>query len=74
MQQEEQDLRKAIPASLRVDKPNGDLMKDYMLAVNHWEAYLNKVKKEYPAYYNMRYAAIFKSLPELQSSLPTAVP
>ncbi|MEI9943643.1 MAG: CHAT domain-containing tetratricopeptide repeat protein [Chitinophagaceae bacterium] len=70
VQQEELELKKAISASLRTVRPNEQVMKSYILAVDQWEAHLEKVKKEYPAYYNMRYATIFKSLPELQSGLP----
>lgn len=70
VQQEERKLKMTIASSLRTDKPNSELMKDYVRAINDWQTHLDKVKKEYPAYFNMRYATIFRSLPELQSSLP----
>lgn len=70
MQHKEQELKKALTSSLQGDKPNSELMNDYMELVAKWEAHLDQVKQEYPAYYKMRYATIFKTLPELQSSLP----
>jgi hypothetical protein len=68
--QEEKQLKAAITTSLQVDKPNTELMKDYIRSVAQWEVHLEKVKRDYPMYYNMRYATIFRSLPELQSSIP----
>jgi len=44
-------------------------MNNYVQAINNWDRHLNKIKKDYPVYYNMRYATLFKPLNELQSSL-----
>lgn len=70
IQQEEQQLKAAIQTSLQANKPNQELMNDYLQATQNWQAYLDKVKVKYPAYYNMRYGSIFKPLPQLQSSIP----
>lgn len=70
IQDEEKILKTAIPASLQSTKPQNELMNDYLLAVHNWEAHLEKVKTNFPSYYNMRYGSIFKPLPELQSSIP----
>lgn len=70
VQQEEQMLKAAIPASLKNDKSsNSELINGYMLAVEKWQSHLEKVKKEYPVYYEMRYGSFFKSLSQLQSSI-----
>lgn len=69
IQKEEQELKAAITNSLQADKPHSELMNNYVQAVNKWEMHLNKIKKDYPAYYNMRYATLFKPLQQLQSSL-----
>ncbi len=67
--QEEKNLKSAISASLIGNKPNSELMKEYFSALDNWQAHLIKIKKEYPAYYEMRYATIFKPLREIRSSL-----
>ena len=68
MQQTEKGIKKGIQTSLGGDKPHQELMRNYLLAVNRWDTYLDKVKKDFPAYYNMRYETLFKSLPELQTT------
>ena len=70
IQEQEQQLKAAITTSLNRDKSNTELIQDYLAAVKNWEAFLVKVKEQYPVYYTMRYASIFRSLPELQSTLP----
>ncbi len=71
MQQQELELKKVLTTSLTDTRsPKDEVMRNYILATNNWEVYLDKVKKEYPAYYSIRYANLFKSLPELQSALP----
>lgn len=70
IQEEEQQLKAAIPASLSSEKSNKELINDYLAAVKNWDNFLVKVKTQYPLYYGMRYASIFRSMPELQSSLP----
>jgi CHAT domain-containing protein len=73
IQKEEQELKSAIKNSLQADRPHRELMNNYVQAVNKWEAHLNKIKKNYPAYYSMRYATLFKPLQQLQSSLPDSI-
>ena len=67
--QEEKNLKNAISTSLVGSRPNSELMKGYFLALDNWQKHLAKVKKEYPEYYEMRYATIFKPLREIRSSL-----
>ncbi|MFT3680040.1 MAG: CHAT domain-containing protein [Ferruginibacter sp.] len=70
--EEEKKLKAAIPASLAADRPNDILMDDYVDAVNKWQQHLEKIRVQYPVYFKMRYESIFKSLPQLQASLPGA--
>ena len=70
--EEEKKLKAAIPASLQGDRPNTELMDAYVQATSKWQQHLNKIRTEYPVYYKMRYGSIFKSLPQLQASLPPA--
>lgn len=72
IQQQEQQLKMAIPAALKSDKNKPILITDYLAAVNRWQAHLDSVKKEYPAYFEMRYGSIFKTLPQFQSTIPKA--
>ncbi|MBL7751939.1 MAG: hypothetical protein JNN29_11180, partial [Chitinophagaceae bacterium] len=70
LQEEEQKLKAAIPASLSDNKPNNELINDYLTSVKNWEGFLEKIKADYPVYYNMRYASLFRPLPSLQSAIP----
>lgn len=60
MQREEDSLKKALATGSQ----------NYLATIDDWTAHLEKVKKTYPAYYNMRYATIFKRLSDLQSAIP----
>ena len=70
VQQEEVQLKKDIIASLQNDKKESGRISGYINAVSRWEAHLDKVKTNYPAYYNLRYASIFKPLQQLQAGIP----
>ncbi len=70
--EEEKKLKAAIPTSLEGKRGNGVLMDAYVAATTKWEQHLDRIKAEYPSYYKMRYETIFKSLPQLQASLPGA--
>jgi hypothetical protein len=70
--EEEKKLKAAIPASLSGDRSNTIFMNAYVAATGKWQQHLEKMKAEYPLYYKMRYESIFKSLPQLQASLPVA--
>ncbi len=72
VQQEEQLLKAAIPASLQNSHSNNShLMNDYLQTIENWQRYLEKIKKEYPVYFDMRYGSIFKPLSQLQTAIPT---
>ncbi len=67
---EETLLKQSLAISLNETKPRSELMNDYLQASHNWNAYLDRIRQQYPAYYNMRYAAIFKRAHEVQSLLP----
>ena len=70
--EEEKKLKAAIPASLAGERDNSILMDAYVDATTKWQQHLEKIKAQYPLYYTMRYESIFRSLPQLQTSLPVA--
>lgn len=70
--EEEKILKAAIPASLSGDRSNTLFMSAYVNATKQWQAHLNKIKALYPLYFKMRYESIFKSIPQLQATLPVA--
>lgn len=67
--QEEDTLKEAMRGALK-NKDEGDMIQAYVKAENNWEKHLSNVRKNYPAYYHLRYASLFTSLPTLQSGLP----
>ncbi|MBL0355842.1 MAG: CHAT domain-containing protein [Chitinophagaceae bacterium] len=70
--EEEKKLRAAIPAALLGHRSNAILMNAYVDATTRWQQHLDKIRVQYPLYYKMRYESIFKSLPQLQATLPVA--
>jgi len=67
---EESRLKKSINTALTPEAQSPDLIRDYLQAVKRWENHLEMVRTKYPEYYRLRYATIFKTLPDLQSSIP----
>lgn len=70
--EEEKKLKAAIPASLSGERKTTEMMNAYLHATASWQQHLQKIKTQYPLYYKMRYETIFKSLPQLQATLPVA--
>ena len=68
--QEENRLKEAMRNALSGTGPHADAISEYRQTVAKWEAHLRKVAREYPAYYKLRYATLFRSVPELQATLP----
>ncbi len=67
---EETSLKARIRNTLTEDTEKPDVINDYLQAVTLWEQHLERVKRDFPSYYQLRYATLFKPLPQLQSSLP----
>jgi CHAT domain-containing protein len=67
---EETSLKQTLATSLKETKPRSELMNDYLQASQQWNTYLDRIRQQYPTYYNLRYAAIFKPAHEVQALLP----
>lgn len=70
LQKEEEAVRAAIPAALSDTGSNEVLMNRYIDAVSKRTNLLERIKKEYPGYYDMRYGSLFKIIPGLQKLVP----
>jgi CHAT domain-containing protein len=66
----ERSLKAAITSSLEGDGTHDEKMRAYFSAVEAWNRFQEKLKKEYPRYYQMRYASIFKSLENVRQYIP----
>lgn len=66
----EKQLKAAITASLEGDRLHEEKIQRYFKAVDEWNRYLETLKANHPRYYKMRYASIFKSLGEIQKTIP----
>lgn len=66
--EEERRLKAAVPAALAADGENSVLMNNYLLASQQWNAHLEKIKTQYPAYYQLRYGSRTHTLEELKTA------
>ena len=69
-QQKERELKAAVTASLEGNGTHDEKMQRYFKAVENWNRNQETLKKDHPRYYKMRYASIFKSLGEIQHTIP----
>lgn len=67
LQDEEQKLKAAMSASLMGE--NGAGFTEYQHARSAWDNYLQKLRNEYPGYYEMRYASLTRDWQSMQSEL-----
>ena len=68
--QQEQLFKKEITRSLQGNSNSGSSIKPFQAALTKQEDFRESLKKEFPDYYNLRYASIFKSLEEIKSKIP----
>jgi CHAT domain-containing protein len=68
VQQKEKQLKAAVMAALEKNHKSG--MDEYFSAMDEWMRFQETVKKEYPQYYKLRYQSIFRSLGDVQKSIP----
>ena len=68
--QKERELKQAIKTSLEQDDSHNKSMGRYFQAMDEWSRFQEMVKTRYPQYYKLRYESIFRSLKEVQASLP----
>lgn len=69
VQEEEKRLKAAIPAALQTETRSSMLMNNYLQATQNWNDYLQKIREQYPAYYNLRYGSPQLSIDALQNSV-----
>ncbi|RYF87269.1 MAG: CHAT domain-containing protein [Chitinophagaceae bacterium] len=70
VQETERKLKAAITNSLEGRGTHNQKMQAYFSAVDHWNRFQESLKKDYPRYYQMRYASIFKSLDNTKQMAP----
>ena len=68
--QRERELKQAIKLSLEQEESHHKSMGRYFKAVDEWSRFQEMVKTRYPQYYRLRYETIFRSLKDVQTSLP----
>ena len=64
--EEEQKIKQSIKASLT----KSDNMEGFIKANSQWSTYLDNLKKNYPKYYQLRFAAITQSVKDIELKLP----
>ena len=69
IQGREKQLKQEIKSSLEGGYSHSESMRRYFAAIERWNEYMDMIRKNYPKYYEMRYASIFKSLSGVQESL-----
>ena len=67
---EEKKLRAAIPSALQGGTPTEAMMNEYLQATQKWNDYLERIRYQYPSYYNLRYGSPILTFSSLQYSLP----
>lgn len=68
VQQKERTLKTTITAALEKNDPQA--MDEYFVAIREWQNFQQSLKKDYPEYYKMRYEEIFRTLDDIQRSVP----
>lgn len=66
----EKRLKAAITNALQGEGSHDEKMKQYLTAVQQWNDYQQTLRTQYPKYYAMRYASVFKSGSQLQKTIP----
>ncbi|MCK8479105.1 CHAT domain-containing protein [Psychroserpens algicola] len=64
--EQEKIIKNAIQESLG----KSDNLEAYIKANSQWKTHLETLKKDYPKYYNLRFASIAKSLKDIETKLP----
>ncbi|MEP7257265.1 MAG: CHAT domain-containing protein, partial [Flavitalea sp.] len=70
IQDSEKKLKKALSGILDSEGNQNDRMQRYLQAQDDWTRFLNKLSIEFPVYYTMRYASLFKTLQEIIPDIP----
>lgn len=70
IQNREKQLKSAMSSALNDGKAQEEKMTAYFTAVEDWNLFMHNLKIEYPQYYNLRYAKIFKNVDTIQQAIP----
>ncbi len=70
IQIEEKRLKSAISEALNGDVADDEKISNYLKAVDNWNLFLVNLRVEYPEYYALRYASIFKNMDHIQQTIP----
>lgn len=70
---EENKLRAAIDAALKASGSHDVKINNYLTAMTRWKLHHEMIRKQYPAYYNMRYAGNEKPIKELTANIPAGI-
>lgn len=70
IQEQEDSLKHKLKTILTEENAEDDKMASYLQALKDWSNFQQKLKKQYPDYYKMRYAATDVSVKELSSIIP----
>ena len=72
VQQRELLLRKKMSEVLNKNESHQDGMTSYLKAVEEWNGFKEKIKKSYPHYYKLKYESVFRSIDDIQQSIPSS--
>lgn len=72
VQTRERLLKTALAGSLEGSGSHDQKIGAYFAAEEAWKAFQESLKKDYPRYYEMRYASIFKSVDDVRQRVPAA--
>ncbi len=70
IQSREKQLKTAISSALGGANSQDEKMKEYLNAIEEWNFFLEKLRVEYPRYYNLRYKTIIKNFENVLQTLP----
>ena len=70
IQSREKQLKTAISSALGGANSQDEKMKEYLNAIEEWNFFLEKLRVEYPRYYNLRYETIIKNFENVLQTLP----
>lgn len=70
LQEKEKTLRNALATALAENGSHDEKMHRYVSAIKEWDDYQTKIRKEYPEYYALRYAPLFKKGVRITELIP----
>jgi CHAT domain-containing protein len=73
IQTEEEKLKAEIAVSLQLAGADSLQIDRYLKAAQAWQSYLDKIRVQYPGYYQMRYASQERGLTSIRATLPAGV-